>query len=136
MKELDIKQIKLSEQLDIDQSYISMLMNGKREISKIMALSLQNLYNISPTWLLTGEGEMFLPPREGLVTDAQVERMSGDPRVARINRLLAENPELIGVTDKFLSGTATLKELLEVAEELPEKRRLVALAQIRALRGC
>jgi len=41
-------------------------MNDKYEISKTIALALKAQYQINPDWLLTGEGEMFLPGKSSL----------------------------------------------------------------------
>ena len=57
--ELRLTQSELSKGLDVSLSAIANIENGSREISKSMMKLLFDKYNVSASWLLTGEGEMF-----------------------------------------------------------------------------
>ena len=63
---LKLRQQDVADAIGINRSHISHLMNDKYEISKTIALALKAQYQINPDWLLTGEGEMFLPGKSPL----------------------------------------------------------------------
>lgn len=54
-----ITQKELAERLKVTPQYINALIQGRKEIGKKNAEKLANLYGLSKSWLLTGEGEMF-----------------------------------------------------------------------------
>ncbi len=58
--EKGITQKQLSEELGVFPSYINALFSGNRAFGKKQALLFQEKFGISSSWLLTGEGEMFL----------------------------------------------------------------------------
>ncbi|MGD2092736.1 MAG: helix-turn-helix transcriptional regulator [Candidatus Aminicenantes bacterium] len=55
-----LKQKDFADSLGFQNSYISAIEAGDRNISHKVLVSLANVYNISPTWVLLGKGEMFL----------------------------------------------------------------------------
>lgn len=54
-----ITQTELATRLTVTQSHISQMLTGKKPISKKRAQQLAELYGLSYSWLLTGEGEMM-----------------------------------------------------------------------------
>ncbi len=46
--------------LGFQNSYISAIEAGERNISQHVLVNLAKVYNISPTWVLLGQGAMFL----------------------------------------------------------------------------
>lgn len=133
---IGISQKEFAEKIGVKSAFISDIINERAKgFSSETLTKIVKEFNININWLLTGEGEMFLMPST-YEKKKGYEMACGDPRIKKISRLLADNPEMITITDKFLSGSATLKELVEAAEGLPEKRRKVALLQIKALESC
>lgn len=49
----------MAQDLNASQPYISAILNGKTPIGKAQAKRLSELYGLSVSWLLTGEGEML-----------------------------------------------------------------------------
>ena len=59
LKERKITQVKMAQDLNASQPYVSAILNGKTPIGKAQAKRLSELYGLSVSWLLTGEGEML-----------------------------------------------------------------------------
>ena len=59
LKERKITQVKMAQDLNASQPYVSAILNGKTPIGKAQAKRLSELYGSSVSWLLTGEGEML-----------------------------------------------------------------------------
>lgn len=57
---LKLKQIDFAQTLGFANSYISEIEAGDRNISQNVLVNLAKVYNISPTWILLGQGAMFL----------------------------------------------------------------------------
>ena len=55
-----LKQRDFAHSLGFKNSYISAIEAGDRNISQSVLVSLAKVYNISPTWVLLGQGAMFL----------------------------------------------------------------------------
>lgn len=54
-----LTQHELATSLGLSQNYLSAVESGKENLSKPVILLLNNLYQISPAWLLSGAGQMF-----------------------------------------------------------------------------
>lgn len=54
-----ITQKNIAETLGVDPAYINKLLSGKKGFGKKTAQQFQDLYGLSASWLLTGEGEML-----------------------------------------------------------------------------
>lgn len=59
-KDLGYSQKQLAERLGLTQQSISLYMQGKRPISKLLALALAFTDKVNPEWLLEGKGEKYL----------------------------------------------------------------------------
>ena len=64
-KEKGISQDEIAKQLGVSQSYVSGLLTGKKAFGKKQAVRFSELYGLSPSWLLTGEGEMVAAQASG-----------------------------------------------------------------------
>ncbi len=53
-----ITQEQIASQLGIDKAHVNKLMTGKKQFGKQTARKWSDLYGLSYSWLLTGEGEM------------------------------------------------------------------------------
>jgi transcriptional regulator with XRE-family HTH domain len=60
-KNLGLTQVQLAEALGVTQGQITMVETDKSVFSIEVLARVHNLYGISPTWLITGKGQM----REG-----------------------------------------------------------------------
>lgn len=69
-KELNMSQTDFGAKLDVAQSYLTNIENGRRPVTakifKLICLQPWNGKYVNETWLRTGEGEMFqeLPPED------------------------------------------------------------------------
>lgn len=52
-------QASIAAQLGVSQPYVNALLTGRKAFGKSQAKKWGDLYNLSPSWLLTGEGEML-----------------------------------------------------------------------------
>jgi len=57
---LKVKQNDFAQALGFQNSYISAIEKGGRNISQHVLVNLAKVYDISPTWVLLGQGAMFL----------------------------------------------------------------------------
>lgn len=53
------KQEDIAKDLSVTQQYVSSILSGKKSVGKKVAAKLSELYGLSYSWLLTGEGEML-----------------------------------------------------------------------------
>ena len=60
-KYLNLTMEKFGERLGVGKTAISKLENNERNLTDQMAISICREFNVSETWLRTGEGEMFKP---------------------------------------------------------------------------
>ncbi|MBN2157901.1 MAG: helix-turn-helix transcriptional regulator [Spirochaetes bacterium] len=82
--ELNLTQQEVADRFGINRSLFSMLFSGKQNISKLLLYALKSEFNVNPTWLLSGEGEMFLQKEPATVHEEQAEYI---PK--KINHLMA-----------------------------------------------
>ncbi len=124
---LDLSQKDFANRIGLKPAMISDVISGRAKgFSNESLLSISEKFNVSLDWLLTGRGEMFL----------SVSPNTGNEKLDNLCRLLKENPEMISITEGFVRGSVSVKELLEAIDSLPEKKRRVALIQVRALAEC
>jgi transcriptional regulator with XRE-family HTH domain len=57
---LKLKQVDFANQLGISQSFLSIVESGKRKPSFELLCSLLTRFNVDLTWVLTGQGKMFI----------------------------------------------------------------------------
>lgn len=64
----------IAEMLDVDPAYINKLLTGKKAFGKKTAQQFQDLFGLSMSWLLTGEGDMLnTPATENAAPPAHME---------------------------------------------------------------
>ena len=74
-KELDLTQQELGKRIGIKPNSISLIESGNRNASEQVILSICREFNVSESWLRTGEGEMFSKRSESDELAAAVERL-------------------------------------------------------------
>lgn len=72
-----ITQKAIAQRMNVDPAYINKLLNGKKAFGRNTAKQFQDLYGLSSTWLLTGEGPMLTSDLSGSVH----QQSSGDTNV-------------------------------------------------------
>ena len=70
-KGLNLSQQEFAESLELSQGVISSIENGRRNVSRNVLESLGLKHRINATWVLTGEGEMFLPRQISAFKEAE-----------------------------------------------------------------
>ncbi len=60
-----ITQKAIAQRMNVDPAYINKLLNGKKAFGRNTAKQFQDLYGLSSTWLLTGEGPMLASDLSG-----------------------------------------------------------------------
>lgn len=64
-KEKGITQDDIARKLGVSQSYVSALLTGRKSFGKKQAQRFSEAYGLSPSWLLTGEGDMIISQKTG-----------------------------------------------------------------------
>ena len=95
-KERGIRQEDIAEQLGVSQAYVSSILTGKAKFGKKQANRFSELYGLSASWLLTGEGEMLAGKSSPEDNDIAVLR----ERVAQLEKLLEEKERTIQILIK------------------------------------
>lgn len=122
---LGISQEKFANDIGIKQGTVSDIIRGKtKNISLPIARLCNFLYGVNPTWLLTGEGDMFLPGREP-------KNGQNPPKVADgleiIEGEAVQHPELDHLTKVAHTGwwdklTETEREIVVFMEHLKDQQ--------------
>ncbi len=96
---IGLKNKELAGELGITPAAVSDIANGRvKNISGSLLILLQLKFNINPSWLLTGEGEMFSPPsdvKEGKVSYTAISDISDITRTRWFKNLTKEQREII-----------------------------------------
>lgn len=64
-EEKKISQVEIAEKLGVSKSYVNALFAGRKKFGKKQAEIWENLFGLSKSWLLTGEGEMMVKSNYG-----------------------------------------------------------------------
>ena len=73
-----ITQADIALKLGVSKSYVNSLFTGKREFGKQQAENWGNLFGLSPSWLLTGEGSMLKEGDSTPILQRDVIEKGGD----------------------------------------------------------
>ncbi len=104
-KKLGFSQAQMAKQLNIALSSYQYYEREEREPSAGLLQRIVTTFEVNPTWLLTGEGPMFLNEIP------QIPGIEDDER--EILRILREYPELKPKILKLLKGIRTVDEAME-----------------------
>ena len=107
---LKIKKVRFAQRLNIDQSYVSQLVSGKRNPSDWTVADICREFHVSELWLRTGQGEMFPTLSEDadfirIITEIQTSDDSFIKAFLRTYWQLDEKEK--AVLQKFLNGLQT-----------------------------
>ena len=114
-----ITQDEIAAQLGVTQQYVSGLLSGKKAFGKKQANRFSELWGISPSWLLTGEGDMMVnaPKNHQVIGNNNGTAINGDGAVLQpqegsaiiqrmqdqIDELLSQNRTLLNIVDRLTS---------------------------------
>lgn len=71
-KELGYSQVNFSKKLDVSSSAITNYERGVNDIPVVVILKLARVFEVSPSWLLLGDGAMFAKGSGQIVEDAAI----------------------------------------------------------------
>lgn len=89
---LKLTQVKFSQPLDFKNSYISEMEAGDRNISKNVLIKLANVYNLNPTWILLGTGNMFLNEKHIDLQNQEINLDQLEPALKKLNWYCLNSP--------------------------------------------
>lgn len=112
-EQFGLKQGVFSDQLRMSQTHVSRIEKGKVPPSKSFLNALKREFGINPDWIMTGEGEMFIPPEEYIIADIQklgihkfsegLTKILKDPEFAELRSLMAVSEMVTGDLDPQLT---------------------------------
>ena len=115
-KKQGITQAEIAERYGTTQAYINLLLNGKTPIGKSCAVKLHELYGLSVSWLLTGDGNMI---DESTTNTVNINRDSVKVG-GNVSGGIRQGGNLSEVVEKLVN------ELAEQRREIAEQRREIA----------
>ena len=117
-KEQGITQEMIAERLGVSQQYVSRLLSGKTAFGKKQAQRFSEIWDIRPSWLLTGEGPM-------LASGKKIPLYDDDATIGGINGMVANvddqarATEWIDAGDWFPSATSAIHHYGDSMVEYP-----------------
>lgn len=102
-KSKGVTQSAIAEKLGVSKAYVNSLMTGKKAFGKAQAAKWSEMFGISASWLLTGEGDM-IPPVETDAKDAIKSRIT--QYIEATNSATSVRDFLLkaGLSASFISG--------------------------------
>lgn len=71
---IGLKNKELAKELGVTPAAVSDIVNGRvKKISGSLLIILEIKYKVNPTWLLTGEGKMFIPKSSSVTKGAEIK---------------------------------------------------------------
>jgi len=106
-KYLDLTQQMFCVRIGFKRNSLSLIESGKRNISDQAILAICREYDVSESWLRTGEGEMFLPKAENALDALAKEHdMTIEERIL-IEKFLSLKPESRQAVIDYVMDVAT-----------------------------
>lgn len=127
-----ITQKSIAEELNVAPAYINKLLTGKKAFGKKTAQKFQDLYGLSSSWLLTGEGSMLsestTAPAASSSTDLSSALNKAMDEIAAQRRLTEKSQQQIDrllsllEADRHTSTASSNDAAPEEGTEAPRKR--------------
>lgn len=102
-----ITQKSIADELNVAPAYINKLLTGKKAFGKKTAQRFQDLYGLSSSWLLTGEGSMLTEPATAPAASSSTDLSSA------LNKAMDEIAAQRRITEKSQQQIDRLLSLLE-----------------------
>lgn len=111
-----ITQEEIAKKLGVSQAYVSAMLNGK-PFGKTTAKKWGELFNIKPSWLLTGDGQMLLTDQNKETEELSSSFNQSENNIAEFIKMLNEKDAEIKLLreerDKLLQENNYMKGLLD-----------------------
>lgn len=107
-----ITQKSIADELNVAPAYINKPLTGKKAFGKKTAQRFQDLYGLSSSWLLTGEGSMLTEPATAPAASSSTDLSSTDLSSA-LNKAMDEIAAQRRLTEKSQQQIDRLLSLLE-----------------------
>lgn len=127
-----ITQKSIADELNVAPAYINKLLTGKKAFGKKTAQRFQDLYGLSSSWLLTGEGPMLTDsataPAASSSTDLSSALNKAMDEIAAQRRITEKSQQQIDrllsllEADRRTSAASPTTAALEEDTEAPRKR--------------
>ena len=127
---LGITKTKFAEDLHVSSAFVSMLCSGKSLPSDRTIADICRKYNVSETWLRTGEGEMFEQTRASVLDrlsteyDLSREKLTRNQEIAEFMGVVMHDPDdaprkrFVSIISKLSADEWQL--LAEIAKKMAE----------------
>ena len=119
LRERGLTQVSIAEELGVSQPYVNSLLTGKKAFGKVQAKKWSDLYGLSSSWLLTGEGSMLVESPSRVEVESNVSAVrTGDLQWMEIP--LVPYKACAGVLDGF--GDPVWQEDKQTMQVLVDQR--------------
>lgn len=103
-----LSQQEVADKMGVSKPYINAVLNGRKSIGRKQAVKMENLFGLSASWLLTGEGTMMVSENEVPITpDGDLELIDN----AKSFQLLSS------ITKSLLNEISAQRRVTEKAQQ-------------------
>lgn len=103
-----LSQQEVADKMGVSKPYINAILNGRKAIGRKQAVKMENLFGLSSSWLLTGDGTMMVTESELPITpDGDMELIDN----AKSFQLLSS------ITKSLLNEISAQRRVTEKAQE-------------------
>lgn len=110
--------------MNVDPAYINKLLNGKKAFGRNTAKQFQDLYGLSSTWLLTGEGPMLTSDMSGSVHQQSSGNVVGSVGGGAVEDMATALRKALGTIETQSSTISTLTDLVrDLRKQIKEQKK-------------
>jgi transcriptional regulator with XRE-family HTH domain len=137
-KSLKLTQKQLADIIGISQGFYANIEKSRYKIDHEHIIQLSNNFNINPTWLLTGEGEMFLDKNNDsmIATGSGINQVKGTNNIVG-NSLIKEDKNTEKKFKEFSNIDEKVQEIINLLQEGYYTPKLIdeILDKLRKIKG-
>lgn len=111
---IGLSQKDVANRMGTSSAYINALLNGRKAIGKKQAAKMENLFGLSSSWLLTGQGEM-------LVRDESDINVFGNGNALGASASVTNNTTYGSCSDENSRAVATLNKVLDMLQSAQDR---------------
>lgn len=116
--EAGLTQMQFAERIGLSRNYIALIETGSREPSERTISDICREFGVSPAWLQTGEGEMFLPRSKNEELALMVANLMAETdnsfRKRFVSAFLAFPSDKLAVLEEFIDLLADAKNTEDI----------------------